>query len=692
MIYVASLSVQTVRAMKKNCMQSSMGRIISQLHVDPEVSLMDTVIVGPKDLVGDNHTRFTEALKNKHPDICVIYLFENEADRDLLTNVNSKQYKKIKDSSIREACEEFLTGHMIKQGKGKVSSEDFITPSVEYVEPVTHKLNEEEDFAKEVWNPDVEVVSETPVPVEEATPVLESRPALPTDTMYEEEKVEEVCTNKILSTEALNIPQPSIASIPERKLENYLTSITNFEDWVLFKEHLSKESLVRTLIEENSEYAGLMNILDVLEARINCVWTDTTLNAEQKFEKIKGLGLERSVAKAATNSVNIDKAISIITTVITSAKRTVDERLESIDSALYKISTDKRALSDTAHIDKAVEERTRIQLQLLEMGRSIVDLYKTMDALTNELILDLDTKLPSANQFINEMIAPVCTTIFTPANTAALANKMLVALQQQRATASMLEESVQNTIALFFSLIEKDTEIIRKQKGMIDLLKANRVEDFVIVDGVLKNVLNLYTGADSSGRTATALTWSGVLSRRSNTLLIDLTGRSKLSQYGVEPIDFFDFLNQRIERPLLCVESNKQLNPIEVADLIQELKTRLNYYKVINVIVAPEAMDTLNQLSEEAFCVHYITNCTQQSMDTMREVITQHKIENIARKLIAIDSPLNPLVIAERVGADATQTRIIMLPNSPVVKACALRNDRPYEHVEVIAEYEEAFR
>ena len=87
-----------------------------------------------------------------------------------------------------------------------------------------------------------------------------------------------------------------------------------------------------------------------------------------------------------------------------------------------------------------------------------------------------------------------------------------------------------------FKLCEEDATIIEYQQKLINLLRAQRVEDVVIVDNVIKNSLRIFVGPADTGVTATAVTWSGVVSRRQNTLLLDLTGNSKLRQYGLEPV------------------------------------------------------------------------------------------------------------------------------------------------------------
>ena len=151
---------------------------------------------------------------------------------------------------------------------------------------------------------------------------------------------------------------------------------------------------------------------------------------------------------------------------------------------------------------------------------------------------------------------------------------MMRALQGHREQFALLEESVKKVIDAIHNLLQKDADIIEYQQFMIRTLKAHRVEDAVVIDGVLKNVLHIYVGTDNTGRTATTLTLAGVMSRRRNTLLIDLTKDNKLRNYGVEPVQLDEFTRTRIERQLCVVEGSLD-DSENVMETIAELKTRL---------------------------------------------------------------------------------------------------------------------
>lgn len=722
MVYTSSLNVPVKRALGKQCMQSNLTKICDLITLDPDTSNMDVVFLGPKDFIGPKAPKIQKAVRDRHPDVCVIYVYEKDDEADLIDCEYKMKCKKIRPQEISEAFEKFVGSHKIRQGKQQISSADFEAspelkpidemagapiiqnysnlpednddfPSVSNRVPLPNQQvdgfsNPQEDLTDKYLNGWEVSEQNDQIPPTYEAPTLDI-PVMPEPPSFEPEI-------KSLDTAPPVTPvfesQPTVTTPPVQRLEDSLQEVHNYEDWCLLKERLNHDSVVKALIAENSEYVGLVNMLDVLDKRIETVWRDTALSPEQKFEKIKEIGLERATVRASTNSINVEKVISVISTIVLAAKRTVDEKVSSLDAALYKITTDKAQITDTTYIDRAIEERTKVQLELLNMSRSIVDLYKSIDNLITDEIAELDRKLPSSNQFVNDMVKPIGTQIFTPVNTAALANKLMRALQENSIVASQLEETVNSVIENLFDLCEKDEEIIRYQQNMINMLKAHRVEDVIITNTLLKKILRLYVGADNSGRSATAITWCGILSRRQNSLLIDLTGRSKFREYGITPMRLDDFMTSRPEEPFLCVESDHILEPEEVQALIEQLKSRLNYYPYINVILAPEDVNGLDQLSEEALCVNYITNCTTSSIQTMKEVISKHKTTNIARKLITIDAPVSPLMIADSVNIDYTVAKVVTLPTVPAIRACSLRHDRPYEFNDVVRVFEEAFR
>lgn len=743
MVYVASLGVVAKKALGKQVQQSNLNKICELMNQSPDITTMDIVLLGPGDVTSPPMLeKLQNAIAVRHPDICIIYFYTSDAQADLLDVSYKKKCKKLKDVIITEAFEEYVSNHKISQGKQRMSSADFRAPESDSIgkvmtpkkpslfsrkkhdvaldKPSDNETDDEfeayedselpgddeleasqlqmptgDDYIEESFGEDdglelglgLDLDLDLDKP-EESSDDLGLPPFEPIEPIQQVPLDTAPSFQSPLSNQSLLGAQPA----PVSHIEETIANMQSFDDWELFKTMMDRNTIVKRLIEENSEYVGISNMLEVLNKRIETVWRNPTMSAEQKFEKIKDIGLERAVMKASANSIEIEKIINIISAIALSAKAVVDEKMSAVDTAMYKITTDKAMLMDTSELDAMIEKRAQIQTELLNMSHGIVELYQSMDSLVRNTYLDLDKGLPSDSPYINEMTKPIGTAMFTPQNTKDIVNKLMKALQDKRVLMSQLEDSVNTVIDIMFALHAQDEEVIRYQSERIHMLEANRVEDVIIVQTVIKNCMRLYVGADNTGRTATALTWSGALCRRNNVLLIDITGRSKFADYGVKAIKLSEFMLNRIEQQFCCVESDHILAPDELQSMVDEVKTRLNYYAYVNVILAPEDVNGLDQLSVDAKTVSYITDCSSSSIKQMAKVVTQHTYENIARQLITIDAPVSPLTIADQIGIDMQITRMIMLPAISHIRSCAIKHDHPWDFNEVVKLFEEAFR
>jgi len=690
MIFVASLNLPVKKAFGQDAMQSSVARILAQLNEDPQVTTMDTVVLGPKDLAGPRGKKLAAAIPTAHPGICFIYIYSKDTESDLVQCANMKKMKKPTPALVRDYVEDVLRDHVMVTGQAAVSSADFVPPGEDEID---FKIAPEEvEAAPEYVKTEVAFSVPTEMETGEESVVYHDIPETPPLDLDDlPETPAPVLPEKPLQSGVAAQPV-SESTVMRTALEDAIESVRSPEDWELFKQALKKDTIYKELIEKSSEFQGLINIIETMDYRIMGVWQDISLSADQKFDKIKEIGLDRSVATATANSIMTTKIINIINKITLAAKRTVEDRLDSYDKSMYMVASKKREVTDMSQIDHSIEQRSRFQFELLALSRKIVDLYKAMDILVTEEIQELDAKLPSSNAFINDMMRPIGSQIFTPANTAELANNLLRALQDNRIVHSQLESQVNALIEMMFELFQKDAEIINYQQNMIAMLRAHHVEDAVIVDSVIKHMLRIYTGADGTGRSSTAITWCGILSRRQNCLLLDLTGKDKFSEYGITPMNLEDFMKERVQKQFLCVRASSIPTPDQLQTIIEELKTRLDYYPYVNLIMDPEDIEGIEQASTDALSIHYICNCTKNSINVMRETIKNHTYPNIARKLVLIDAPISPLAIADTLGTDPSVTKLVMLPNMPDLRACAIQHDRPYEYEQVVRIFEEAFR
>lgn len=744
MIYAASLGSPLKKAYADKCYVTSVSTIIDNMSLDSSVTGMDVCVFGPKDVVGINRNKVQAAANTKHPSVCIIYVYTKDKEAALIDVPFKKQIKKIDAESMHECVDEFIDAHMVGAKKAPTSRDSRVTKPIvsKPVDPAlasggikgkllrntagsTTKMRDTKENDELQYDPALELYyyldpigqmiycdkdtrrSLSRAEVQEQREIIAKRLAEETATTTEAEDVidEEDIPVKLPTKDILEpVAETALSSdVPKhvtqtepvdertaRSFEKNLESISDFHDWGLLKDALSKDTVVRQLLEENSTFQGVVQMLNVMDTEIKTIYRDSGLTAEQKFEKILEVGGKRATLMATHNDIISRKVIDIMEAVTISARRTVEELLAEHRHAIEQITVADKSIVDETELNKLIEKRTNAVVELLTVTKSIVQLYQAMDLEVNDVILSLDKNLPSDNEFINTMVGSAAE-VLTPTNTKTLALMLMKALQGKRETLALLQGHVDNVIDAVHNLLQKDEAIIEYQQHMIKVLKAHRVEDTVVIDSVLKNILHVYVGDIDTGRTATTLTWAGCQSRRRNTLLIDLTKNNKLRDYGIEPVMLDDFMRERINQQLCVVEG--AIDEVEdCVEFIHELKTRLDYYAYIDIVLGADQVDFINMLAEEALTINYITNCTNSSLESIEASYGATEVDNVARKLILIDPPIDVLKLANRVGADPTMTRCITIPNLRKIKMCSVTGEAPYEYREVRDIFEEAFR
>lgn len=703
MIYGASLGSAIKKSQKDKSFLSPMERICSQMPLDPEVSGMDAVILGPKDVMGIMSQKVQAAINAKHPNVCVIYLYTKEQERNLINCEYSKLVKRIDDKAIDDAVTEFLGGHLIKAGKLEVTNKDLTingaaAPILDRPTsaPSTPKeVKEEAPVEEEFFNipkPQINPLTGKATPAPEPAPQQEEEEVeeeLHLD--FSEEKpaqIDPISLNEFKLNEEKKEPEKPQATA----VETMLASIRDFGDFDLLKKALNKDTIISRVLSENADFQQVQQMLEVLDQNIQTIFVDQSMSAEERYIKIRDLGLQKTRFKAQANDIIVKKTQSIFDKVTSITEEFVNHRVTDMERALTRITLDKETITKgEIDIDHLIEERTKMQVELMELIRNIIDVYKSMDTVTSEELATLDAQLPSSNSFINNNLAPD-KKIFTPANTSALATSLMESLQNQRVAMSALETRIHAVIGVIFKICEQNDEIIRYQSNLIKLLKANKVEDVVVIDSMLKGVLRLYVGASNTGSTATILTHTGMQSRAANTLVVDISGEGKWEDYGVTPYEWDDFTLSR-PHEALCVVKADASDPEKVQDIIREVKNQLDYYQYVNIKASPSQTAAIGQLSNDAIVVHYISDCRTSNIKEMAPAVAALETTNIAKKIILVDAPTDNIVdVVKALTCDPLTTKVIPIPHITAMKGCAISRKRPYLNADIVTIFEGAFR
>lgn len=754
MIYTAKLAAPVKKAYGERCYGTNIQKICEQLSLDPEVSGMEACVLCPKDVAGIMRKKVQLAIEDKNPDVCVIYIYNNEKEADLVDTPFKKQVKKTTPDVVKDIVEDCMGNYLLSAKKTVVSRDAKVTKTInskpEDVQvtagglkgglfknkaAAAKKDNQEVgdelkyDVALDLWykidalGNQIYINKKTgkemtkmqvearktrikqgsyklPKTLPEGVrpdPADAENVEIPDDLVVGDIEDEEddipVNLGEPKEPEAPVVEEPVKPNLEERvesDFERNLKEVSNFHDWGLFKEAMSKDAAIRQLLEENTTYQGVVQMLSVLDTEIKTTYYDKGLTSQQKFEKVLEIGNKRSTLMATHNDILARKVLDVIDAVTIGARRTVNDLLDEHRKSMEQITVSKEGLFDETELHRLVDMRSKAMCELLALVKSTIQLYQAMDLEVSDVILDMDKRLPSDNEYINEMVGSAAE-VLTPTNSMELARTMMRALQEKREAFVLMEEQVRKVIDSIRELFDRDEAIIQYQQHITQMLKAHRVEDAVIIDSVIKNILNVYIGQRGSGLTATALTWSGCLARRRNTLLIDLSNESKLGDYGEDVVDLDEFMRQRIDRPL-CVVAGTVPDVEALTELITELKTRLDYYAHINVILDSTQLEYAKVLAKESLTVNYITNCTKDNMEEMGNVYASVDVNNVAQKVLMVNPTIDVLKVAEYMNIDVTSTKCVSIPDVPKIKSCGVLQDKPYEYVGVRTVFEEAFK
>lgn len=752
MIYTAKLAAPVKKAYGERCYGTNIQKICEQLSLDPEVSGMEACVLCPKDVAGIMRKKVQLAIEDKNPDVCVIYIYNNEKEADLVDTPFKKQVKKTTPDVVKDIVEDCMGNYLLSAKKTVVSRDAKVTKTInskpEDVQvtagglkgglfknkaAAAKKDNQEVgdelkyDVALDLWykidalGNQIYINKKTgkemtkmqvearktrikqgsyklPKTLPEGVrpdPADAENVEIPDDLVAGDIEDDDIPVNlgepKEPESPVVEEPvKPNLEERVESDFERNLKEVSNFHDWGLFKEAMSKDAAIRQLLEENTTYQGVVQMLSVLDTEIKTTYYDKGLTSQQKFEKVLEIGNKRSTLMATHNDILARKVLNVIDAVTIGARRTVNDLLDEHRKSMEQITVSKEGLFDETELHRLVDMRSKAMCELLALVKSTIQLYQAMDLEVSDVILDMDKRLPSDNEYINEMVGSAAE-VLTPTNSMELARTMMRALQEKREAFVLMEEQVRKVIDSIRELFDRDEAIIQYQQHITQMLKAHRVEDAVIIDSVIKNILNVYIGQRGSGLTATALTWSGCLARRRNTLLIDLSNESKLGDYGEDVVDLDEFMRQRIDRPL-CVVAGTVPDVEALSELITELKTRLDYYAHINVILDSTQLEYAKVLAKESLTVNYITNCTKDNMEEMGNVYASVDVNNVAQKVLMVNPTIDVLKVAEYMNIDVTSTKYVSIPDVPKIKSCGVLQDKPYEYVGVRTVFEEAFK
>ena len=708
---------------------SQINKICEQMPLDPEVSKMDTVVLSSKDLKGLNRGKVQTALLTKNPNVTFIYIWSKKGEEDLIDTPFKVELKKVTADSLYSAVNEIISDTLIKSGKlnaddsdsamaipkplkpkfkaskfGK-KDEDEVEETEEVVvkiDPITGLHYYNDDITDEMIYCDEDGRRLTPAEVQIAKDKLAMEKKEEAGSNDDDDGFEDIDidldddSNTSGIEEKVALYPVKEAMIPEQEeeevkeqpvinksmeLKNEIESIKSFNNWEALNDALQETSIFAELIANDADYNGTLKVLESLEVQMLDIMQNPRLSADEKFDKLLDLGRDKTTTKGITNSIMVDKLVSIIhnlsAQVGSIAKGIVDKNYKAIDAAA---AVDRIVLDDTAN-NEVIDAAVKAEVSLLNTKKEIASLYSVMNKTVQDTTKGLTSGLPSENELINQIIG-MSDEYFTPKNTKDLFHKMLEALEENKSTFVQADESVNRLLDKLNDVAIKYREVIKYQSEGVLLLKANRVEDIVIMDTALKPTMQLFIGESGSGVTSTVLARTGVIARGAkNVVIIDLSRKAKFADYGIETETWENFSENRVNREFICVTAPEI---IDIDEILSHLKTRLDNYGSINIILSPEQISEVAMLAGDSLTLNFISDCTPRNMVVMQEAIgALSSISNIARKVVLVNPVQDPISCCRTLGVELGNTKLITIPYLPEMKECLVNKTQPAMYPEI---------
>lgn len=676
MIYAKALAGYIKKSFKDKVEMATIKQIMEILPLDPQTSGVDLIVLGTKDVTNINKSMLQNAINSKHLDIQVLYLYTKNEDKSKLNNVIVKQIPKISADTIKDEINKVMQGMQTDKNK---------------VEKVS--LNKQDETIDDFDDGELFDDSEPLIDSGES----EQNVKFDDTDLFAEEPIA-LTKEKVLFTE--EIPTPNVSEEPVAELqqpdtdttyqtlEDRILAMKDSMDWEVVKNSVTKDSIIRDIINKNSKYAGLLDTMEVLERNIRSVYINQHMSTEEKFNNIRDLGLQRTSIKGQQDDIIAEKVVEVINTICVVADETVMKKCNEINKQIDTIAKSKEGIVDEKLLHTLVRNRLELVIELRDMLIGLQQLYLQIDDTEKEILLSLDKDLPSSNDTINTMLIGM-KGIFVPSNIPNIVNKLGLAIENGRVKFSMLETKINSIIQSVFKLCDIDMDIIKHLLETIDVLKAQKPENNVIIDNRLKTAAKMFIGKRESGITSTVLAYSAYLARTNNILVIDLTSNSKLQNYGVDVIELNYFLENKIEKNLTYVAGKV----MDLDSMLSELQYRLSWYYNIIFILDENQTELANELSNVCLTCNIILNSTMSSILGAKEIVSKLDMDNIGRSIVVIDPVIgDDLEYFNKLNADKLIYRYIPIPSIPDMRKCTLRGIAPSTYLNILTIIGESFR
>lgn len=486
----------------------------------------------------------------------------------------------------------------------------------------------------------------------------------PVEQEYTENDFEEtepvVQQQEVLEVQPVEAPaeEPEPVDRPSNLIER-IKRAGNVGDVSVIARELTATALVKDIVESNATYAGVEQKLKSLQDVIMSIFADPAISSiEDKLSRIRAVLHDKAFFMAKGDTIIEQHIEDIVETVCTRTQELITSRLAEIDNAISR-SIDQKSIDDgNIRLQGITSERANIIIELQTMELELNDIFKSLDnalfSSADKIAKDSDTLTESDG--LNALLEQRGAVIKPEEAHAAITKLLSKASNEIPDLFTAMKISIRTMQQLLNKLLGLDTEQQVAQEQLIRFLRSKDVEGTVVANTLLKKAMRVYTGISGTGRTIVSYLISQYKSRQGkNVLLVDVSGESKLDDYGINYMDVNAFIDEPRRERFLCVAGSVDKSISRIQQLLSTLIKAADFYETINIVINPEDIDIMSAIAPDCLSVNFITDTNNRNLSLMKDYLEKYRFENTAVKLwvnkcdVGVKAILNKLGLEDRI-------------------------------------------
>lgn len=484
-----------------------------------------------------------------------------------------------------------------------------------------------------------------------------------------------------------------------------LERIKQAENWAsiaTIAKEVNASKIVQEIASTNAAFRQTETYITALEENITGILANPENTINDKLSKVRATLHDKAVISAQNNSIIEQSVNQIILALVDKSKEFIQQQTDEINERLL-VAFSRRPSDEAPNVKLStiIEDRSKLLLELqsldLELhgvaSKCISTINDTVDsvvdssvATTGSPILDSQMKARFGD-IVPDNLITVLDNLFTTGS------EMSDEFNKMSGTVTSTVRKVYQLLALY----REESEVLA---DTIRYLKANKVEDTVVANTILKKSTRLMITNGDFTSTALAYMISKYYSRKKeNVLLLDLTDTPFLKHFGIRTNSYTKFLNDNLVDDKFTVVKFDSINDSIKFDQsnIERLLARLlhfsKHYSRINVICTSNQSHIFDAIKEDAISINYLVNCTPYDIRVMRDTISSCNVENTANRVILYNYINDSKRICMDLGVmDRLDIQLAVVSPINEIQYCMYTGQDPYDVESIYQQFVEVMK